>query len=106
MKNLLNISEGIDISRKDLKSMETLCETCVKAKQTRLSFEGQRIKAKQPLELIHTDLCGLVETPTWDDKKYMLTLLDDYTNFTVIYLLKNKYKVTDKRNYAERVEAK
>jgi hypothetical protein len=40
MKNLLNISEGIDISRKDLKGMKTLCETCVKAKQTRLPFEG------------------------------------------------------------------
>jgi transposase InsO family protein len=48
-----------------------------------------------------------VETPTWDDKKYMLTLLDVYTHFTVIYLLKNKYEVTDTiKEYAERVEAK
>lgn len=81
MKNLLNVSEGMKISRKDLKDIETLCETCLKAKQTRLPFEGQRTRAKRPLELIHTDLCGSVETSTWDNKRYILTLLDDYTHF-------------------------
>lgn len=105
MKNLLSVKRNI--SRKDLKNIATLCETCSKAKQTRLPFEGQRTRAERPLELIHTDLCGPMEIPTWDDKKYILTLLDDYTHLAFIYLLKNRYKVPETiKEYTERVEAK
>lgn len=37
----------------------------------------------------------------------MLTILDDYTHFTVIYLLKNKHEVYELiKEYVEQVEVK
>lgn len=59
------------------------------------------------MELIHIDLSGPIDPSTWDNKKYMLTFIDDYTHFTIVYLLKNKYEVTETiKEYAERVETK
>lgn len=64
-------------------------------------------QTKRPLELIHSDVCGPVETPTWDNKRYILTMLDDYTHFTVIYLLQNKYEVADTiKEYVKLAEAR
>lgn len=51
------------------------------------------MKTKQALELVLSDVCGPVEIPTWDNKRYILTMLNDFTHFTVIYWLKNKYDV-------------
>lgn len=56
MKELIDISEGMDITTKDLKKKGKLCDTCMKAKQSRLPFD-KKSKTKRPLELIHTDLC-------------------------------------------------
>lgn len=78
MRSLARKSKGMNITEKALKQMETTCETCMKAKQTRLPFE-ERERAKRPLEILHTDVCGPVEVSTWDSKRYILTILDDYT---------------------------
>lgn len=79
----------------------------MKVKLSRLPFDEKEVKAKRPLELIHTDLCGPIDPLTWDRKRYMLTLLDDYTHFTMIYLLKNKHEIPQTiKEYTERVEAK
>ncbi|XP_025266851.1 uncharacterized protein LOC105249334 [Camponotus floridanus] len=95
MKILKEISKGMDFIAKDLKEVEATCEICLKAKQTRVPFEKSETKTKRPLELVHSNVCGPVETQTWNDKRYILTMLDDYTHFTVIYLLQNKYEVAD-----------
>jgi len=78
---------------------------CVK-RQNRLKFSETRSRAKRPLELIHTDVCGPIDPTTWNNKKYFITFLDDYTHYTLVYLLENKYEVQDIiKQYVERVEA-
>jgi len=79
---------------------------CVK-RQNRLKFGETRSRAKRPLELIHTDVCGPIDPTTWNNKKYFITFLDDYdTHYTLVYLLENKYEVQDIiKQYVERVEA-
>lgn len=64
MKILKGISEGMDFIAKDLREMNTTCETCLKAKQTRVSFKKSETRTKRPLELVHSDVCGPVETQT------------------------------------------
>lgn len=80
----------MDINERDTKNFEIPCEICLKAKQVRFPFDSERTKATRPLEIIHTDLCGPIDPETWDGKKYILTVSDDYTHFAVIYLLKHK----------------
>lgn len=43
------------------------------------------MKTKRALELVLSDVRGPVEIPTWDNKRYILTMLNDFTHFTVIY---------------------
>lgn len=69
MKMLLEISEGMNFTNKDFDQLDKICETCQKAKQTRLPFKETRRRAQRllerPLEIIHTDLCGPIHPETW-----------------------------------------
>lgn len=104
MKRLQEMSTGMKIRNEILDRMET-CEICCKAKQTRLPFKTERTKTVRALQIIHTDLCGPINPETWDGKKYILTVIDDFTHYTMIYLLKNKYEVTEVLiNYVNKVE--
>lgn len=46
------------------------------------------------MRLIHSDLCGPMQTTTLQGNKYFLTLIDDYFCFTVVRLLKSKDEVS------------
>ena len=106
MEKLLDITTGVKLTKKEINTMET-CEFCLKAKQTRIPFKSERTKAVRLLEIIHTDLCGPIEPLTWDGKRYILTLIDDYSHYTEVCLLKYKSEATDAlKNYVMRVEVK
>lgn len=68
-----------------------LCESCLVGKQTRKSFPTMTTyKAKQPLELVHGDLCGPIMPATKGQNRYIFTLIDDFSRFMWIYLIKEK----------------
>lgn len=71
-----------------------VCECCLEGKLTRLPFSKKsKRKSKQPLDLIHTDVCGPMRTVTPGGCRYFLILIDDFTRFTVVYFLKKKSEV-------------
>jgi len=83
--------DGIDISTKDIDKLDVVCESCVGGKQTRRPFKERLLqRSSRLLELIHTDVCGPISPATWDNKRYILTLIDDFTHFTMVYLLSKK----------------
>lgn len=82
------------ISFEGEKNKETLCEPCLKGRQTRLPFNKEESQhSKRPLEMIHSDICGPVTPVSHDSKKYILTFIDDYSHFAVVYLLETKTEV-------------
>lgn len=89
MKKMINIVNGMKISNEEIDNMPE-CEICIQSKQTRFPFSTQRYKASNPLEIICTDICGPITPSTWDNKRYILTCIDEYTNYTKVYLLTNK----------------
>ena len=91
LKKLCKIMDGIKISEDQ--NQDWQCRICIEGKQTRLPHNQTRSRAKRPLQLIHTDLCGPMDTTSYDGKKYMLTFIDDYTHFTVVYTLTAKNEV-------------
>lgn len=104
---LQTISNGMEINHLGIKRLNEVCDICQKAKQTRLKFNNSREKATRPLQIIHTDVCGPINPNTWDGNRYFVTFLDDYTHFTMVYLIKNKDEVPSKiKQYTERIEAK
>lgn len=73
------------------------CETCAKGKLTRSPFPKKSItQSKAPLDLIHSDLCGPMQTITPSGKRYIMTLIDDFSRYCFIYLLKQKDEAADK----------
>lgn len=69
-----------------------MCDVCVEGKQTRQPFPGTRPKTSRPLERVHSDLCGPISPTAYTGVKYIFTLIDDFTHFTVVYGLKGKTK--------------
>jgi len=69
------------------------CWTCVEGKQTKLPHNQHRIRAKRPLQLIHSDLIGPINPVSYDKKKYVLTFVDDYTHFAAAYIIESKTEV-------------
>jgi len=50
----------------------------------------------QPLQLVHSDLCGLMNVDSVDGSKYVLTFTDDYTGYVTAYFIKSKSEVLSK----------
>jgi len=91
MEKLVKQATGIKL--KDVEISPEPCSICVKGKQTRLPHQTERIRAKRPLQLVHSDLCGPMDTTSYDGKRYLLTFIDDFTHFTIAYTLRAKSEV-------------
>lgn len=66
-----------------ISKIEDVCEGCMMGKQTREPFPQEGAwRATKPLELIHTDVCGPMKTPSIGGNRYMLTFIDDYSRKT------------------------
>ena len=60
-----------------------VCEECVVGKQHHSQFpQGKSWRAKDALELIHSNICGLITPCSNGGKRYLITFIDDYTRKT------------------------
>jgi hypothetical protein len=56
------------------------CEGCILANHHRDTFiSGVSYRAKDPLELVHTDLCGPMKTYSLTGNVYFMTFIDDFS---------------------------
>lgn len=90
VKRLPLCTEGVTISDKEV---NTVCIPCCEAKQTRLPFPHSGSRANGLLDIIHTDLCGPMETPSIGGGKYFITFIDDMSRKVYVYFLKNKLDI-------------
>lgn len=91
-----------DLSEKEAK----ICEACVIGKMARLPFPKKSARlTSRPLELIHSDVCGPMQTESLGKKRYFLTFIDDFSRFTYVYLIRRKSEVIEKfQEYKKLVE--
>ncbi|KAD5803068.1 hypothetical protein E3N88_14428 [Mikania micrantha] len=77
---------------KGLPSINTsmICEACLTGKQSRLPFNSSSWRAKERLELIHTDLCGPMQVPSLGNSLYYLLFVDDLTRMSWVYFIHSK----------------
>ncbi|KAG6446041.1 hypothetical protein O3G_MSEX004231 [Manduca sexta] len=67
------------------------CDICMQAKGTRNSFQNVPFpRTKKIGDLIYCDIGGPLTPNTKDDERYYLTIIDDHSHFTEVYLLKTK----------------
>ncbi|KAK3012142.1 hypothetical protein RJ639_012141 [Escallonia herrerae] len=71
-----------------------LCKSCLIRKQCQHNFPKESIsRAKAPLELIHTYVCGLIDPAYLCKNIYFLQFIIDYGRKTWVYFLKQKSDV-------------
>jgi hypothetical protein len=70
------------------------CEHCLAGKSTRKPF-GKGIRATVPLELIHSDVCGLMNVKARHGASYFITFIDDFTRYGHVYLVSHKSEALD-----------
>ena len=62
-----------------IKVLDQQCEGCILGKHHRDSFPiGRARRAKQPLELVHTDIYGPIKVELVGHKMYILIFVDDF----------------------------
>lgn len=91
--NLVKLNEMIGgISLKGNRDALEKCVPCLMGKQSRRPFRKQdaKIKTKRILELVHSDVCGPMETTSVGGAKYFVTFVDDYSRKVFVYFAKRK----------------
>ena len=70
------------------------CVDCIKGKTTKNTKKGAT-RSTQLLEIIHTDICGPFDVPTFGGEKYFITFIDDYSRYCYVFLLHEKSQSVD-----------
>jgi len=60
------------------------------AKQKKLSFSNSESRTDRCFSLIHIDIWGPSPTPSLHGHRYFLTIIDDFSRFSWVYLMQNK----------------
>lgn len=72
-------------------SPSEICGDCTVSKQHRDSFpKGKSWRAKNVLELVHSDLCGPINPTSNGGKRYFITFVDDFSRKSWVYFLQHK----------------
>lgn len=69
------------------------CTVCPLAKQTRLPFQISMSRADNVFDLLHLDVWGPYRTATHNGCRFFLTIVDDNSRMTWLYLMKMKSDV-------------
>lgn len=91
---LQKMSKGLNLNKSDACKNKD-CDVCIRTKMTKKKFDNNRERATRVLQLVHSDVCGPINPPTYDDKNYFITLIDDYSGFTMLRLLEYKSEACD-----------
>ena len=84
------------------------CECCLKAKMARKPLPKKSdTVSTEILDLIHTDICGPMQTQTPGGNRYFMTMIDDCSKHCTVYLLKHKSEAASKiKEYVKYVQTK
>jgi len=81
------------------------CEICYRCKIHQLPYKRSSKRAKIVLELVHSDICGPIETESLDGAKYFVTFVDDFSKYTEVAMLRSRSEILNVfQNYKRRVE--
>ncbi|KAK8593425.1 hypothetical protein V6N12_045507 [Hibiscus sabdariffa] len=73
-----------------------VCESCLLGKMTKAPFNGKGERASDLLGLIHSDVCGPMNTQARGGYHYFITFTDDFNRYGYIYLMRHKSEVLEK----------
>lgn len=91
VKMSLPYIEGI--KERDICNQEEVCRPCRLGKATRKPRKSIGMwgnKSKRPIERVYTDVVGPMRTPSLGGAKYFVTLIDEYSGYSMVRFMKHK----------------
>jgi transposase InsO family protein len=73
-----------------------ICKGCAQGKNVKSPFPSSDNKSKEVLDIVHSDVCGLMTTTSLSGYVYYVSFIDDFSRKTWIYFLKTKSEVFNK----------
>ena len=73
-----------------------ICESCLEGKMTKRPFSAKGTRAKEPLQLVHSDVCGPLNVQARGGYEYFISFIDDYSRYGYIYLMRRKSETFEK----------
>ena len=74
-----------------------VCETCAMGKQESKPVPKEvQTKAQKALELVYSDILDPFEVASLNGSKYAVTFIDEYTKYSVVKYMSNKFQVLNK----------
>lgn len=83
---------------------DTVCAGCLYGKAHQLPYEESKYRAKEPLELIHSDVFGPVKQPSISGFRYMKTFIDDFS-WRVDFMKRKSEALEMFRKFRKKVES-
>ena len=83
------------LSHLDFTDWNDICVDCIKGKQTKHISKKSAIRSIGLIDLIHTDICGPFDVPSWGGEKYFITFIDYHSRYCYLYLLHEKSQTVD-----------
>lgn len=72
------------------------CEVCIKAKMKAMVGKPRTDpRTSEPLQIVHSDLCGPMSKASCAGNKYFVTFIDDFTRYSRVFCIKTKNEVID-----------
>jgi transposase InsO family protein len=86
-------------------SKNEIYKECMLAKNIKKAFPNSDNRAQDILDLVHSDVCGPMSSPSLSGCLYYFIFIDDYSRKCWIYFLKAKSETFDKfKNYKSFIE--
>ena len=67
-----------------------VCESCLEGKMTKRPFSTNGDISKEPLQLVHSDVCGPLSVQAKGGYECFVTFIDDYSRYGYVYLMHKK----------------
>ena len=89
-----------------IRMSNVVCGPCQLGKQTKAKHPcTQTLATSRPLEFLHLDLMGLTRTESLGVKRYIMVVVDDFTRYTWVILLRSKFDAPEHIETFEHIEA-
>ena len=69
-----------------------ICESCLEGKMTKRPFSAKGERSKEPLQLVHSGVCGPLSVQARGGYEHFVTFIDDYLRYGYVYLMHKKSK--------------
>ena len=73
-----------------------VCESNLEGKMTKRPFSTKGLRAEESLQLVHSDVCELLNIQARVVYEYFFNFINDYSRYGYIYLMRRKFEIFEK----------